>query len=442
MMKVEFAAAYLARIAVPVDPTDHQSHSEGKSVNHVNVGRLALIFLLIVAATAALAEPAAVTLPADPPSTRSAELVEQWRIGGEDDEDILLGVVFDAKVGASGDVYLIDRQLSQVLVISPEGELVTTLGREGQGPGELNQPHGLLLLDDDKVGVIQGFPGKVTVINPDDTPGGEIHIGGPPEDGGFNFVRELTRCGDHLVGQRGRATFDMESGKSVSTNTLSVMNLEGIDEAVVAEHTQESDMQRRVFDERAEFSEMNEWAAGGPNGALYTAPVRDEYVINVRGLDGEMTQVLSREFKPRHRDQEDKDELTDGMVIIMNGVRQEIESKALDNDPPIMGLNVANDGRLFVRTCFDQDKLLEVGTAGRFDVISPAGEFVEQLTLTVPEFDATNDRLVFMDGTNYLVIRNFDQAQQAMMAGFGDGEEEEEDLGDAEPLEVVFYKMP
>ncbi|MEN8163335.1 MAG: hypothetical protein ABFS37_04335, partial [Acidobacteriota bacterium] len=134
--------------------------------------------------------------------------------------------------------------------------------------------------------------------------------------------------------------------------------------------------------------------------------------------------------------------LTDGMVIVMNGVRQEIESKVLDNDPAIMGLYVAADGRLFVRTCFDQEEHYDIGTAGRFDVISPDGEFVEQLTLTVPDFDGDKDRLMFMDGTNFVVIRNFDQAQQAMFAGFGDDEEEEDDLGDAEPLEVVFYRMP
>ncbi len=413
-------------------------------MKHVNAAarRLTLVFILILTLTAvALAAPATVTLPADPPAMRTVELVEQWRIGGEDDEDILLGVIFDAVVGTDGNVYLIDRQLSQVLVISPEGELVTTLGRQGEGPGELNQPHGMFLLDDGKIGVIQGFPGKVTMINPDDTPGGEIHLGGPPEEGGFNFVRELTRCGDSLVGVRGRATFDLESGKSIATNTLAVMDMEGNDTAVIVEHTQESDLQRHVFDEKAQFSELDEWAIG-PDGVIYTTPVRDAYTINARGLDGELVRVMTREFKPRHRNKEDKDELTDGMIIVMNGVRQEIESKALDNDPAIMGLYVANDGRLFVRTCFDQDKLLEVGTAGRYDVISGAGEFTEQLTLAVPGFEGEKDRLVFMDGVNFLVIRNFDQARQAMMAGFGDNEEEDEDLGDAEPLEVVFYRMP
>jgi hypothetical protein len=412
-------------------------------VKHVTAGRLAILFLLALTAATALAEPAAITLPAEPPAARTVELVEQWRIGGEDDEEILLGVIFDAKVGPEGNVYLIDRQLSQVLVLSPEGELVTILGREGEGPGEMNQPHGLLMLDDGKIGVIQGFPGKVTVINPDDTPGGEIHIGGKPEDGGFNFVRELVKCGDRLVGTRGRATFDMETGKSSNVQTLAIMDLDGHDQIIVVEHSTESDMQRIVFDEAADFSELDEWAVG-QDGNLYTAPVRDAYTINVRNLGGELVRTMKREFQARKRTQEDKDDLTNGMVIIMDGVRQEVDNRALDYDPPITGMDVADDGRLFVETCFDQEELLETGTAGRFDIISAAGDFVEQLTLAVPGFDGDKDALIFIDGENFAVIRNFDQAQEAMSAGFGGGddEEEEDSFEDAEPLEVVFYKMP
>jgi len=233
----------------------------------------------------------------------------------------------------------------------------------------------------------------------------------------------------------------VETGKSVTTSSLAIMDMEGKDQVMVVEHTQESDMQRQVFDEAADFSELDEWTIGD-DGLLYTVPVRDEYTINVRNLEGDLLRVMTREFKPRKRTQEDKDELTSGMVIIMDGVRQEIENKALDHDPTIMGMNVARDGKLYVRSCYDQDTLLDLGVAGRFDVISPGGEFVEQLIVAAPGFDGKKDRLVFLDGTTYVVIRNFDQAQQAMMAGFGDDGDEDDSLDDAEPLEVVVYRVP
>ena len=219
-------------------------------------------------------------------------------------------------------------------------------------------PHGLILLDDGKIGVIQGFPGKVTILNADDTPGGEIHIGGTAEEGGFNFVRELTKSGNHLVGARGRATFDIGTAKSV------------IDRApwrswIFKARTRSSSSntpRKATCSGRSSTRQPNSpnWTSGpAGDGILYTAPVSEQYIINVRNLDGEIVRVMSRQFTPRKRTAEDKDELTSGMVIVMNGVRQEIENKALDYDPAIMGMTVARDGRLYVRGCYDQDDLLD-----------------------------------------------------------------------------------
>ena len=94
--------------------------------------------LLILTATCALAEPTTVTLPADPPAVRTVELVEQWRIGGEDDEDVLLGVIFDGTVGPHRECLPHRPSAFPGAGHLPEGELVTTLGRPDDGPGELN----------------------------------------------------------------------------------------------------------------------------------------------------------------------------------------------------------------------------------------------------------------------------------------------------------------
>ena len=84
------------------DSTDLHHHSGGNPVKSAIAVRLLVVSLLLMSAACALAEPAAVTLPAEPPATRTVELEEQWRIGGDDEEDVLLGVIFDAMVGPTG----------------------------------------------------------------------------------------------------------------------------------------------------------------------------------------------------------------------------------------------------------------------------------------------------------------------------------------------------
>jgi hypothetical protein len=400
---------------------------------------ISVFLILILASTVAAST---IELPADPPSTREVILEEMWRIGGEDDEDILMGIIFDGMMDADGNTYLIDRQLSQVLVIDPDGELVTTLGREGEGPGELRNPHGMFLMDGDTIGVIQGFPGRVTIINSDDTPGGTIDIGGPAEEGGFAFILGLEKCGDRLVGIYGRGTMDMEKGSFMISNSLAVMDMEGNAQAEICTHTQEDNFQKPVVDEAANFAEYDSWAASGDR--IYTVPERDAYTVRVRDLDGNHVADFTRPFEPRVRTDEDKDEFSAGGANFrVAGQDVEIERKILDTDPAIDDLQVGPDGRLYVRSCWDVRELLPEGTASRFDVISPEGELTEQVTLLIPEFDNEDDRLVFLDGSHFLLIRNFDSAEAAMFAAFGDEEEEDEDdYGDAEPLEVVLYRIP
>ena len=388
-----------------------------------------------------LAEPTAaetVTLPAEPPAGRTAVLQEIWRLGGDNEDDPLLGLVFDGARDDRGNTYLVDRQLSQVLVIGPDGEPTATLGREGDGPGELRRPHGIFVTTTG-IGVAQGFPGKVTYLAFDGTPAGEAVIGGDANEGGFHFMRELYCAGGKLVGASGRGAFDMEKGTSKTTSAISVMDMEGNIEASFAEHVDENDFQKFVFDEEKNWAEYDAWCVGA-QGLVFSAAARDRYLINVRDFAGNLVRVYERPFTPRTRERQDKDEVGSDLRIVVNGRRQEPEVRALDTDAAIAFLNAAADGRLFVTTCWDVRDRLETGTAGRFDVISPAGEFVEQLTVTFPGFDPELDRLAWLDGEHFLVIRNFDSAQDAMDAG-GDQEEEPADFADAEPLEVILVKV-
>lgn len=377
-----------------------------------------------------------IELPAEPPQRRTVELKEQWRLG-EDDEDVLLGVITFGLLNEAGQTLLNDRQLSHVLVIGPDGELITTLGREGEDPGELNQPHALVPLDDGAVGAIQGFPGRIIGLNADGTPRGDITLGGGEEDGGFSFIMDCARSGDNFVARTGRMVFDMNTGQAQNTRTLSVYDMQGHRTTVIAEHAQTNDLTRQVYDEAADFSEMIEWAVS-PDGVIYTTPDREGFTLAARDLQGNPRPTLHRPFTPRRRTQADKDEAGNGINIVMNGQQAEIENKALDTDPAIRDLAVGRDGRIYVTNCFNYRKLLPRGTAARYDVIAPDGRYLEELTLTVPDFDGTQDVLFFMDGERFMVIKNFESASAAMDDPQGD---DDSDLAEAEPLAVILLTI-
>ena len=61
------------------------------------------------------------------------QLKELWRAGGDDDE-VFFGTIAQVLSDPDGNTYLMDSQLSEIQVYSPDGEFLRTLGHEGDGP--------------------------------------------------------------------------------------------------------------------------------------------------------------------------------------------------------------------------------------------------------------------------------------------------------------------
>ncbi len=86
------------------------------------------------------ANPAAVT--SDNPAV-AAEIVLEGLEVVLSDADIDLSFPAAIDVDADGNIWLVDRRLHQMLVVSPKGEVLRTIGRNGEGPGEFRGPRGL-----------------------------------------------------------------------------------------------------------------------------------------------------------------------------------------------------------------------------------------------------------------------------------------------------------
>ena len=64
----------------------------------------------------------------------------------------------------------------EVFVLDQEGNLTTTFGREGDGPGEFREPTSLLLMSDDSVGVYDSRHRRLSVFDQTGTLGREVKL--------------------------------------------------------------------------------------------------------------------------------------------------------------------------------------------------------------------------------------------------------------------------
>ncbi len=69
---------------------------------------------------------------------------EELSIGDDEaDEDYMFSEMISFAIDKEGKFYILDRKESKIKVFDCEGKYIRTIGKQGQGPGEMNQPIGI-----------------------------------------------------------------------------------------------------------------------------------------------------------------------------------------------------------------------------------------------------------------------------------------------------------
>ncbi len=399
--------------------------------------------LLLVAATARAGE---VTLvdgvphilnPAQPPQgVQTVELEELWRAGGEDDE-VFFGLIGKVCCDEQGNIYILDSQVCQVYVYAPDGRLLRTLFREGDGPGEIRRPRNLALLGDGTVGVIQEFPGRMVRVDRLNNPAPEIDLmddsgrGAVALDGCFAGGPTLLFSGVRLQqpvqGVQRRETF------------LSIYSPAGKELAILASRPAFRDYNDFVFAEKDEMPGFYWSNCVGPDGRVYTAPRRDEYAVEIYSPQGKLERVIRREYDHLKRTPEAHRRLMDLLESIFSAVPFEYRIEIEDDEYDILamqgGVRVREDGSLWVlpgRGAYGQPD----GVMLTFDIFDPEGHFQRQVAVR-GDHDGVWDGF-FLAGEDRAVVVT--RQIEAIGAQYGDGAAV---LSDEEgsTMEVICYRM-
>lgn len=363
---------------------------------------------------------------------RTVHLEEQWRIGGSD-EDVLLGIVTRVLVDDANNIYLLDQQLAEVQVFSPTGDHLKTLGRQGDGPGEVNAPGDFVFMPDGTLGMVQIFPGKIVKLTMDGDPAGEFNPDtGGPTAGGFLALVNCRSAGGNLV-LSGVQIRPNEAGTGQLRNYF--VRSYAMDGAPQAEYlTKQAEW---VFDGNFKFREIDNdfiwWRMDvGGDGSLVVCEERYDYALSVYAADGTLTRVIEREYESWTR----SDEVYKRFEAIMEAqsanfpfpVEREVEK--LEQD--VGDLRVDRDGNIWVlpsRQMYEPEE----GSFATYDVFDGEGVFREQVKVVCPGNPST-DRLVFAgDGLAFQVTGFWDAVLSASAAGGG--------AEDAEPMEIICYKV-
>ncbi len=370
--------------------------------------------------------------PLRPP--RTVTLQEQWRVGGPG-SGVMLGAVTEAVADEDGNVYLLDTQLCHVLVISPAGQVLRTLSREGDGPGEVRRPRDVLVMPDGSIGLVEMFPAKIVELSPEGEPRGMVTIGGAQvTPGGFIAASHcIARAGVLLVA--GQQILREPPGQR-RISFLSRLAATGEELTRLRESTIVLDFNKLRFVERDLQPPFDLASALGPDGRVYVPESWDRYAIEVLRPDGTLERVIEREFVNRKRTD---DELRRINAVYEASARNNPygEEHEIEPCPPVIAdLRVDASGTLWVlhsRSAEGQ----AAGILQTYDLFDPEGRYLGQVSIAC-DADPEIDGLEFLSDDRVLLIKGYALAA----AGRSDlGSVPLGEDGEPEPQEVICCRV-
>ena len=358
------------------------------------------------------------------------EMRELWRRGGEDDEEIFFGTIAEFLHDDAGNIYLLDGQLSEIQVFDPAGELLRTIGRQGEGPGEFQNGADMFWAPGGQIGVVQAWPGKIVMITPEGDPGTTFAL--PYRDGGgWQSVTRGTGLGESMI--LAGTAWTREDGKQLQFTYLKAYDAGGNELATYQETSRETQFGNYEFIEEEYIDFQRRWSVA-PDGRVAAALSFDDYRIHVWNADGTVDRIIERpDYAAVKRNAAEKERFQT-MYDAFTRWNRGSTFKVDDNHQTIGQIFFRSDGSLWVQSSAHRWRTPE-GIFTSFDVYDREGRWVQQVDLAA-DADAVEDGLFFAGNRAYVVTDLFN----ALMARMG-GDSGEEDFEDVEPVTVISFEF-
>ena len=345
------------------------------------------------------------------------KLVEELRIGSEDDEENFLWVGPEVSVdsAANGHMFVTDTAENRIVELDASGNFVAIHGGKGEGPGEFQFLRSFQILNDGRGFAFESMGPNNSMVwyDKDMKPGDK-------QGRGMNLQRMLQNLiyspdGKHAYGMYASLT-DMQ--KQTTSVSFAIFDGELNEKKKLVGYDNPPLDQSRMMDPAFWVDYLSNdirkngegnvaMVAFGSDGKIYTALAK-HYKITRWNQNLEKEMVFGRKYSPVPLTEKDLENITEPIVeairsrapMLQNIVTKEVVNKAVqkaDLPPvknPVNGIKVTPDN--YVLIDFDAD--LSTMTSS-IDIFDPNGKFVGNFKHPSYGFG----KLVFKNGKAYTI---------------------------------------
>lgn len=303
------------------------------------------------------------------------ELVEEWSIGNDDDANYQFYNVRGILPDDEQNIYVLDSGNCRVQKFDNSGNFLQTIGRKGQGPGELASPSAFSI----------GTDGILYVSD-------QMKLETFGAEGNYKKTISLeARIYDFMVTPEGH----------IITYTVLTED-EGTKKAII-----KLDSDGKITDKVAEFSDISAVRSNTDGGNTMTLRVYhqynywpylypstedvfvyaypSEYKIFSMNTKGEIILVIEKEAKPMSISQEEKNSIKDNMRGLIEKRGIQISDAALEascqfppHRPYFNRILLDDEGRIYTRIA---ESVLDPNIEARLDIFSKDGLYLYRASL-------------------------------------------------------------
>lgn len=309
-------------------------------------------------------------------------LEEELTIGeAEGREEYMFQSISALAVNDNGDIYVMDSKAQHVKVFDKDGQYLQTIGRPGQGPGELFFPRSLIYTTQDEL--VIGDVNNISYFSP----GGE-------------YLRSIS------VAKAGISTIDVDSSGNIFGFSIvgdkGVYELKKYDpelnELFSIGFSPLPSAETRKTGKRNVFFTLLRWDIINSDQVVTGYP-KEGYIIKVFDAYGKLVRRIEKDYAPIEITREDFEERKEGYLPELLK-----DIYAPKHFPPFWTLRADDEGRIWVTT----PKKTADGEKVYFDVFDAEGKYILEVALkAMPSLFNNKLYTVEEDDNGYQYVRRY-----------------------------------
>jgi uncharacterized protein YifE (UPF0438 family) len=283
-------------------------------------------------------------------------LEEELSIGeAEGREEYMFSQIMDVGVDDEENIYILDFLESHIKVFSKSGEYLRTIGRRGQGPGEIQR-----------------------AMNIHITPGNEILI----NDRGARYFHFLTLGGEYIrsiyQGRSSRPQVDSQNNIVARQTIIDTAEVRFILKKFDSELNDLFEIFSYAYESNPKIYNVYPpqcyWGVRSDDSIVWG--YADKYEFQILDRNGRAIQKIIKDYEPVEITEEEKQEWV-RFVFGDSGVPSDIEVNWDKYHNAFQSLNIDEEGRIFVQT---YEKMTD-GKSYYYDVFNPEGRYIAKIPL-------------------------------------------------------------